>query len=80
VGEPTGVSPNFVGESVTFELPFSGVTVTVSDLYWQSSWPMDYRTWIAPDIPAPPTFDSFRRNVDPAMEAILAYRERLPGW
>jgi tetratricopeptide (TPR) repeat protein len=80
VGEPTGSSPNFVGETVPFALPYSGVRVNVSDLYWQSSWPMDHRPWIAPDIPAPPTFAAFRRNVDPAMDAILACDEHLPGW
>jgi len=80
VGEPTGSSPNFVGETVPFELPYSGVRVNVSDLYWQSSWPMDHRTWIPPDIHVPPTFEAFSRNADPAMEAVLACREHLPGW
>jgi hypothetical protein len=69
-----------VGEAVPFALPYSGVRVNVSDLYWQSSWPMDHRPWIAPDIPAPPTFAAFRRNVDPAMDAILACDDHLPGW
>jgi len=49
------------------------------DLFWQTSWPEDHRTWIAPDIYAPPTFEAFRRNDDPAMDAILALREHLPG-
>jgi hypothetical protein len=79
VGEPTGSSPNFVGETVPFELPWSGVHVNVSDLYWQTSWPMDHRTWIAPDLAVPPTFEAYRRNEDPALGAILAWREELPG-
>ncbi len=74
VGEPTGSSPNFVGEETPFVLPYSKVTVNVSDLYWQSSWPMDYRTWIAPQIYAPPTFAAYRSNHDSAMEAVLAYK------
>jgi tetratricopeptide (TPR) repeat protein len=45
----------------------------------RTSWPEDHRTWIAPDIYAPPTFEAFRRNQDPAMDAILALREHLPG-
>jgi hypothetical protein len=80
VGEPTGSSPNFVGETAPFRLPYSRLEVNVSDLYWQTSWPMDYRSWIAPDIYAPPTFASFVANQDPAIEAILACREHLPGW
>jgi hypothetical protein len=40
---------------------------------------MDYRTWTAPDIYAPPTFEAYRRNQDPALDAILAIREHVPG-
>jgi tetratricopeptide (TPR) repeat protein len=80
VGEPTGASPNFVGETVPFDLPYSKLRANVSDLYWQSSWPMDYRTWIAPLIYTPPTFAAYRANRDPAVDAILACREHLPGW
>jgi tetratricopeptide (TPR) repeat protein len=74
VGEPTGSSPNFVGEETIFTLPYSKIRANVSDFYWQSSWPMDYRTWIAPQLYTPPTFEMFRANRDPAMEAILAYQ------
>jgi tetratricopeptide (TPR) repeat protein len=80
VGEPTGSSPTFVGESIEFELPYSGAWANVSDLLWQSTWPMDYRIWIAPTLYTPPTFAAFRANRDPAVEAILACREHLPGW
>ena len=54
--------------------------VNVSDLYWESSWPMDHRAWIAPELYTPPTFQAYRANRDPAMEAILACHEHLPGW
>ena len=79
VGEPTGSSPTFVGETVPFELPYSRVRANVSDLLWQSSWPMDYRPWIPPTIYAPPTFELYRRGRDPALEAILATKEHVPG-
>lgn len=71
VGEPTGSSPNFIGETVPFRLPYSGLQANVSDLYWQTSWPFDHRTAIAPDIYAPPTYAAYRTNSDPAMDAIL---------
>jgi hypothetical protein len=80
VGEPSGSCPNFIGESIPFQLPFSKMLVNVADLYWQTSWPMDYRPWIAPDIYAPPTFAAYCQNRDPAMDAILASVEHLPGW
>ena len=50
VGEPTGSSPNFVGEEIFLILPYSKVTINVSNLFWQSSWPQDQRKWIAPLI------------------------------
>jgi tetratricopeptide (TPR) repeat protein len=80
VGEPTGSRPNFVGETTPFQLPYSKLVVNVSDLYWESSWPMDHRAWIAPELYTPPTFQAYRANRDPAMEAILACHEHLPGW
>jgi tetratricopeptide (TPR) repeat protein len=79
VGEPTGSRPNFIGERIDFELPYSKVLANAADLFWQTSWPMDHRTWTAPDIYAPPTFEAYRRNQDPALDAILALREHLPG-
>ena len=77
-GEPSGSSPNFIGESIPFALPYSKMTGTVSDLYWVRSWPMDYRPWIAPQLYAPPTFALFKENRDPALEAILAYPKTTP--
>ncbi|HEY3750042.1 MAG TPA: hypothetical protein VGL80_12655 [Pseudonocardiaceae bacterium] len=79
VGEPTGSRPNFIGERIDFELPYSKVRANAADLFWQTSWPDDHRTWIAPDIYAPPTFQAYRRNEDPALDAILAIREHVPG-
>jgi hypothetical protein len=58
---------------------YSKLRATVGDLFWQTSWPDDYRTWTAPDIDAPPTFEAYRRNQDPALPAILAIREHVPG-
>jgi hypothetical protein len=81
VGEPTGSSPTFVGETMPFTLPYSRFEVNVSDLYWQTSWPMDHRSWQPPDIYAPPTFAAYAAGRDPAMDAILACgAEHLPGW
>ena len=73
VGEPTGSSPNFIGEEAIFTLPYSKLLANVSDLYWESSWPSDYRTWIAPQLYLPPTFAAYRANRDPIMKEILAY-------
>ena len=80
VGEPTSSRPNFIGEQIPFTLPYSKAVVNVGDLYWQTSWPMDHRPWIAPELYAPPSFEAYSQNRDPALEAILSCREHLPGW
>ncbi len=70
VGEPTGSKPNFVGETVYIRLPFSGLEPSISNLYWQGSHGADYRSWIGPHLYAPPSIESLRNGVDPALEAI----------
>lgn len=70
VGEPTGSSPNFTGESIEFLLPWSGTRVNISDLYWQSGWPWDRRPWIPPDLLALPTWAAYRAGRDVALDAI----------
>ncbi len=71
-GEPTGSSPNFVGETTILQLPCSKLRVSCSSLYWQSSLPMDRRTWIAPELVAEPSIKAFAANRDPGLEAIFA--------
>jgi tetratricopeptide (TPR) repeat protein len=73
VGEPTGSSPNFVGETSILVLPCSKLRLSCSSLYWQSSTATDRRTWIAPTLVAEPSIAAFTQNRDPGMEAIFAY-------
>ena len=73
VGEPTGASPNFVGETDPELLPFSQLKINASNLYHQRSYLPDHRPWIAPDLVAELTLEQFSCNVDPAMMAILSY-------
>jgi hypothetical protein len=72
VGEPTGSSPNFVGEEDAFVLPYSNIIANVSHLLWQTAGPGDERKWIAPTIYMPPTFRAYKDGRDPVLEAILA--------
>jgi tetratricopeptide (TPR) repeat protein len=73
VGEPTGSSPNFVGEEDPVTLPYSKLMANVSHLYWQSAGPRDERVWLAPSVYIPPTWADFRAGRDAALEAVLAY-------
>jgi tetratricopeptide (TPR) repeat protein/ketosteroid isomerase-like protein len=79
VGEPTGSSPNFVGETNILVLPCSGVRLSCSSLYWQSSTATDRRTWIAPALKAEPSIVAFAANRDPGLEAINAYLHAGPA-
>ncbi|MBL9124623.1 MAG: DUF1080 domain-containing protein, partial [Planctomycetaceae bacterium] len=71
VGEPSGSRPNFIGESVEFTLPYSNHGVSISDLYWVTSSPLDRRMWIAPKVYVPPTAADFLARRDPALEAAV---------
>jgi hypothetical protein len=71
VGEPTGSSPNFVGEESGITLPYSKIMGNVSDLFWETSWPHDQRIWLAPQIYVAPTFKDFSAGRDAALEAIM---------
>jgi tetratricopeptide (TPR) repeat protein len=75
VGEPTGGRPNAYGDSRRITLPNSGITVRVSTLWWQQD-ERDLRPWTAPQIAADLTFEDYRSNRDPALEAALSY---VPG-
>jgi len=70
VGEPTGSKGNAYGDSRKVALTNSGITVRASIYYWQDWHPMDRRDATIPQIPAPLTFDAYRNNIDPALEAI----------
>ena len=76
VGEPSGSKGNAYGDSRKITLPNSGVTVRASIYYWQDWHPQDRRDAIVPEIPAPLTFDAYRDNVDPALEAIALIKIR----
>ena len=88
VGEPTGGKPNHYGDSTRITLPHSGITVRVSTLWWQGD-ERDRRSWTAPQVAADLTFEDYRANVDPALNAALsgkpgkslpqALKEALPG-
>ena len=73
VGEPSASRGNHYGDSSRLTLPNSGVTVRVSTLYWQFSDPRDTRPWTPPEIATDLTFEDYRRNRDPALEAALSW-------
>ncbi len=75
VGEPTAGKVNHYGDSSRIILPRSGITVRVSTLWWQGD-ERDRRPWTAPSVAADLTFEDYRTNNDPALNAALS---ELPG-
>jgi hypothetical protein len=73
VGEPTGAAPDSPGDPARVRLPASGLEVRISTVLWNGSDPRDPREFIAPDLPASPTFADWLAHRDPALEAIRAY-------
>lgn len=71
VGEPSASSPNFVGEENELVLPFSRVRGSLSNRYWQDSYPWDNRPWIPPDLPVELTAEEYFEGVDPVLERVL---------
>ncbi|MBX3148437.1 MAG: hypothetical protein KF785_16855 [Gemmatimonadales bacterium] len=73
VGEPTGSSPNFVGEGPNFfTLPFSGIRVTISNWYHQFSFWPDSRQALVPELPIPVRSVDYFAGRDAALDAVLA--------
>jgi hypothetical protein len=72
VGEPSGGKVNSYGDSHRITLPNSGITVRVSTLWWQQD-ERDRRQWTAPHVAAELTFEDYRTNNDPALNAALNY-------
>ena len=78
VGEPTASRGNAYGDSYRITLPNSGITVRVSTLWWQLSDPRDTRPWTPPEIATGLSFEDYRSNRDPALQAVLSYRNTPP--
>jgi hypothetical protein len=75
VGEPTGSSPNFVGETNLLTLPYSKMLVSISNLAWQNAAANDSRPWIAPRIRTPMSMALWKQGRDEAVETILRFKQ-----
>ena len=78
VGEPSGSRGNIYGDSRKIVLPNSGITVRASVYYWQDWAPWDTRPWTAPTVAAPLLSSDYQRNVDPALQSVIAYVQEVP--
>ncbi len=73
VGEPTAENINFYGDNRTVELPKSKTPVYLSWAWWQDKPQWMNADWLAPDIAVEMSFEDYRSNRDPVMDAILGF-------
>ena len=78
IGEPTGGSPIFYGNSrPNIRLASHDITVFMPQKVWMTTESDDTRRWHAPDIAVSPSFADYAANRDPALEAAIQF-EGLP--
>lgn len=70
VGEASSSRPNFTGESNPVELPFSGLSMSISSRYWQDSYPGDDRSAIPVELPVELSAQDYFAGRDPVLDAV----------
>lgn len=75
VGEPTSENINFYGDNRRVELPNSKLPVFLSFAWWQDKPQWENDDWLAPQLAVEMSFDDYRSNRDPVLEAALNFAD-----
>ncbi|HMC00414.1 MAG TPA: tetratricopeptide repeat protein [Flavobacteriaceae bacterium] len=75
VGEPTGENINFYGDNREVKLPNSQVSIYLSFAWWQDKPQWENGPWLAPHINIDMSFNEYKTNKDPIMDAILSFSD-----
>lgn len=75
VGEPTAENINFYGDNRPVTLPNTGINALLSFAWWQDKPQWENGPWLAPHIAAGMTFQQYKTNQDPALEAALKFSD-----
>ncbi|MGB4843166.1 MAG: hypothetical protein WBP16_01735 [Ferruginibacter sp.] len=75
VGEPTSENVNFYGDNRKVVLPKSGTPVFLSFAWWQDKPQWENADWLAPQLAVDMSFDDYRSNRDPVLEACLNFSD-----
>ena len=78
VGEPTAENINFYGDNRLVELPNSKIPARLSFAWWQDKPEWENGPWLAPHLAVDMTFEEYKNNHDPALEAIWEYDSSSP--
>lgn len=75
VGEPTGENINFYGDNRLVTLPNSSIPVRLSFAWWQDKPQWENGPWTAPHLAVDLSFEDYRTNKDPVLDAALSFSE-----
>lgn len=73
VGEPTAENINFYGDNRRVDLPRTGIPVFLSFAWWQDKPQWENADWLSPQLAVDMSFDDYKTNKDPALDACLHF-------
>ncbi|MGB3152972.1 MAG: hypothetical protein WBB06_00105, partial [Chitinophagaceae bacterium] len=73
VGEPTAENINFYGDTRNVALPRTGIPVFLSFAWWQDKPQWENADWLAPQLAVDMSFEDYKTNKDPVLEACLNF-------
>ena len=73
VGEPTSENINFYGDNRRIELPKTKLPVFLSFAWWQDKPQWENAPWLAPQLAVEMSFDEYKTNKDPVLDACLNF-------
>lgn len=76
VGEPTSENINFYGDNRRVELPNSKLPVYLSFAWWQDKPQWENGPWLPPQLAVEMSFEDYRSNRDPALDACLGFSDK----
>jgi len=78
VGEPTAENVNFYGDTRRVDLPKTGIPVFLSFAWWQDKPQWENADWLAPQLAVEMSFEEYKTNKDPVLEACLHFSDKDP--
>jgi tetratricopeptide (TPR) repeat protein len=76
VGEPTSENINFYGDNRRVELPKTKLPVFLSFAWWQDKPQWENDQWLAPQVAVDMSFDEYKTNKDPVLQACLDFSDK----
>ncbi|MBR9853077.1 MAG: hypothetical protein GYB37_00650 [Algicola sp.] len=73
IGESTGEGPNTVGDVKLVQMPNSKIYVSLTNIFWPTSWDIDTRSALDPDINVQFAFEDYLKGEDPWLDAAMDY-------